>query len=73
MGGNQELVAFSELYGVNIEVYDRITSNSPRYTIEIGVQQTTIRLFYWGAHYDSLISYESDKEHIKYFRVKQKE
>ena len=26
-----------------------------------------------GTHYDSLISYESDKEHIKYFRVKQKE
>ena len=72
-GGNQELVAFSELYGVNIEVYDRITSNSPRYIIENGVQQTTIRLFYWGTHYDSLISYESDKEHIKYFRVKQKE
>ena len=72
-GGNQEQVAFSELYGVNIEVYDRIESNSTRYIIENGVQQTTIRLFYWGAHNDSLISYESDKEHIKYFRVKQKE
>ena len=41
------------------------------FIIENGVQQTTIKLFYWGAHYDSLISYESDKEHIKYFRVKQ--
>ena len=25
-GGNHELQAFSELYGVTIEIYDRITS-----------------------------------------------
>ena len=32
-GGNHELQAFSELYGVTIEIYDRITSTRARHII----------------------------------------
>ena len=56
--GNEELVAFSELYWVNIEVYDRITLYHPRYVIEFGIHHPKIWLFYSEDHYNSLIPYK---------------
>ena len=54
-GGNHELQAFSELYGVTIEIYDRITSTRARHIISCLVNSATIRLFFTGNHYDSLL------------------
>ena len=53
--GNHELQAFSELYGVTIEIYDRITSTRARHIISCLVNSATIRLFFTGNHYDSLL------------------
>ena len=54
-GRNHELQAFSELYGVTIEIYDRITSTRARHIISCLVNSATIRLFFTGNHYDSLL------------------
>ena len=55
-GGQQELQAFAELYVVNINVYDRMTSSNPMYDISSGISTNqTISLFYNGNHYDSLL------------------
>ena len=62
-GENQEHVAFSELYWVNIEVYDRIALNHPRYVIENEIHLPTIWLFYSGDHYNLLIPNKSDNEY----------
>ena len=54
-GSQQEHLVFAELHGVNIEVYDRVTSSNPMYHISYGLITTqTIRLFYSGNHYNSL-------------------
>ena len=53
--GNHELQRFSELYGVTIEIYDRITSTRARHIISCLVNSETIRLFFTGNHYDSLL------------------
>ena len=45
-GGNHELQAFSELYGVTIEIYDRITSTRAWHIISCLVNLATIRLFF---------------------------
>ena len=36
-GGQQELQVFAELYAVNINVYDKITSSNPMYHISSGI------------------------------------
>ena len=54
-GGNHELQAFLELYGVTIEIYDRITSTRARHIISCLSNSTTIRLFFTGNYYDSLL------------------
>ena len=52
-GGQQELQAFAELYAVNINVYDRMTSSNPMYHISSGISTNqTISLFYNGNQYD---------------------
>ena len=53
--GNHELLAFLDLYGVTIEVYDRIASTRARYIISYLVNSATIRLFFTGNHKDSLL------------------
>ena len=45
MGGNQEIIAFSEIHEVNIEIYERITLFHHSYTIKNKIQQSLIRLF----------------------------
>ena len=45
LGGNHELQAFSELYGVTIEIYDRITSTRSGHIISNLVNSATIKLF----------------------------
>ena len=54
-GRNHELQAFSELYGVTIEIYDRITSTRARHIISCLMNSATIRLLFTGNHYDSLL------------------
>ena len=52
---NHELQTFSELYDVTIDIYDRITSTRARHIISCLVNSKTIRLFFTGNHYDSLL------------------
>ena len=69
-GGQKELQAFAELYDVNIEVYDRMTCSNPMYHISSGLNIIqTIRLFYSGNHYDSVIPRDA-KETLQIFRRK---
>ena len=77
-GGQQELQAFAELYAVNINVYDRMTSSNPMYHISSWISTNqTISLFYNGNHYDSFLP--RDTEEVlqlckrKYKKVKVKE
>ena len=56
MGDEQELQAFAELYGINIDVYDRMTSSTPMYHISSGLNTSrTVRLFFTGNYFDSLL------------------
>ena len=76
--GHQELQAFAELYSVNIDVYDLITSSNPMYHISSGLNRTqTIKLFYAGDHYDSLIPRDAEEAlqicKRKYWKVKSKD
>ena len=76
-GFQQELQAFAELYDVNIEVYERMTCSNPMYHISSGLNITqTIRLFYLGNHYDSLIPRDAEETlqicRRKYEKVKKK-
>ena len=55
-GRQQELQAFAELYAIDINVYDRMTSSNPMYHISSGISiNQTISHFYNGNHYDSLL------------------
>ena len=58
-GGNLELQAFSELYGVTFEIYDRIISTRARHIISCLVNSATIRLFLTKNHYGSLLPKKS--------------
>ena len=55
LGGNHELQAFSELYSVTIEFYDKIISTRARHIISYLVNSATIGLFFTRNHYDSLL------------------
>ena len=74
----QELQAFAELYDVNIEVYNRMTCSNHMYHISSWLNITqTIRLFYSGNHYDSLIPRDAEETlqicRRKYEKVKKKD
>ena len=58
-GGNHELQAFSELYGVTIQIYDWITSTRASHIISCLVNSATIRLFFIGNHNDLLLPKKS--------------
>ena len=77
-GGQQEQQGFSELYAVNIKVYDRMTSSNPMYHISSGIRTNqTISLFYNGNHYDSFLPRGTEEVlqlcKRKYKKVKVKE
>ena len=67
LGRNHELQAFSELYGVTIEIYDRITSTRARHIISCLMNSATIRLFFIGNHYDSLLPKNLHEQSIGVF------
>ena len=54
-GGYVELVAFSELYNIQIQVYDSLGSQQPINTVSTADGRVTITILFSGDHYDSLI------------------
>ena len=54
-GGYVELVAFSELYNIQIQVYDSLGSQQPITTVSTADGRVTITILFSGDHYDSLI------------------
>ena len=58
-GENHELQAFSELYGVTFEIYDRIILTRARHIISSLVNSAIIRLFFTGNYYDTRLPKKS--------------
>ena len=53
--GYVELVAFSELYNIQIQVYDSLGSQQPITTVSTADGRVIITILFSGDHYDSLI------------------
>ena len=54
-GGYVELVAFSELYNIQIQVYDSLGSQQPITTVSTADRRVALTILFSGDHYDSLI------------------
>ena len=54
-GGYVELVAFSELYNIQIQVYDSLGSQQPIITVSTEDERVKITILFSGDHYESLI------------------
>ena len=55
-GGHVELVAFSELYSVQIQIFDSIGCEQPITTVTTPNDAGTISILFSHDHYDSLVS-----------------
>ena len=64
-GGHLELVAFSELYSVQIQIFDSIGSEQPITTVTTPNDAGTISILFSHYHYDSLVSRSEENEVIK--------
>ena len=73
-GGEPEVVAFSELYNVTVNIYERFTSQTPDNRYVAGINAPEINLFYRnGNHYDSLFMRNTNQNVRPYKRIKKKE
>ena len=81
MGGHSEIVAFSEIYTVQIHIFDSIVSQEPITRVVTADGNYTISILFSGDHYDCLIpknddksnrnaDYNVDKEDLKINRMK---
>ena len=73
-GGEPEVVAFSELYNVTVNIYERFTSQTPDNRYVAGIKAPEISLFYRnGNHYDSFFVRNTNQNVRPYKRIKKKE
>ena len=61
VGNHSEIVAFSEIFSVQIHIFDSITSQEPITRVVTADGNYTISLLFSGHHYDCLISKNDDK------------
>ena len=60
-GGHSEIVAFSEIYSVQIHIFDSIASQEPIIRVVTEDKHYTINILFSGDHYDCLILKNDDK------------
>ena len=60
-GGHSEIVAFSEIYSVQIHNFDSIASQEPITRVVTAAGDYTISILFSGYHYDCLIPKNDDK------------
>ena len=60
-GGHSEIVAFSEIYSVQIHIFDSIASQEPITRVVTADGEYTISILFSGDHYDYLIPKNDDK------------
>ena len=60
-GGHSEIVAFSEIYSVQIHIFDSIASQEPITRVVTADGNYTISILFSGDHYDCLIPKNDDK------------
>ena len=60
-GGHSEIVAFSEIYSVQIHIFDPIASQEPITRVVTAYGDYTISILFSGDHYDCLIPKNNDK------------
>ena len=60
-GGYSEIVAFSEIYNVQIHIFDSISSQEPITRVVTADGDYTISILFSGHHYDCLIPKNDDK------------
>ena len=60
-GGHSEIVAFSEIYSVQIHIFDSIASQEPITRVVTADGDYTISILFSGDHYDCLILKNDDK------------
>ena len=65
MGGHAELVAFSEIYNVSIQVFDSIGSKDPIIRILTTDGAIMISILFSGDHYDSLTTKNQFEDNIE--------
>ena len=66
-GGYVELVVFSELYNIQIQVYDSLGSQQPITTVSTADGRVIITILFSDDHYDSLIPrYYEETDLIEY-------
>ena len=79
-GGHSEIIAFSEIYRVQIHIFDSIASQEPITRVVTADVNCTISILFSGDHYDCLIpkndekanrnaGYNVDKEDLKINRM----
>ena len=61
MRGHSEIVAFSEIYNVQIHIFDSIVSQKPITRVVAAEGDYTISILLSGDHYDCLIPKNDDK------------
>ena len=62
MGGYAEIVAFSEIYDVQIQVFDSLAAQHPIVRITTVERGLTLSLIFSGDHYDWLmLKFEGDQ------------
>ena len=59
--GHSEIVAFSEIYSVQIHIFDSIASQEPITRVVIADGDYIISILFSGHHYDCLIPKKDDK------------
>ena len=73
-GAEPEVVTFSELYNVTVNIYERFKSQTPDNRYVAGDNLPEINLFYRnGNHYDSLFVRNTNQNNRSYKRIKKKE
>ena len=60
-GGHSEIIAFSENYSVQINIFDSIASQEPITRVVTADENYTISIHFSGHHYDCLIPKNDDK------------
>ena len=60
-GGHSEIVSFSEIYSVQIHIFDSIASQEPITRVVAADGDYTISILFSGDHYDCLIPIKDDK------------
>ena len=61
VGGHSEIVDFSEIYSVQIHIFDSIASQEPITKVVTADGNYTISILFSGDHYDCLIAKNDDK------------